>query len=704
MGKALQEIRIVPGFDREMTPALAQANVVDGAFVRWKEGLFEKIGGWTRYFPNSVGAIPRAIWGWQDVNLNLRLAIGTPTFLKVLTAGILTDITPQTTTTNSAPNFSTVSGSTSVTIVDSNISNPSTNNWVYIQTPVAIGGIVVYGLYQIASVISSTSYTITAALPATATVSNAGSLATFTTSNGSALVLVTLANHGLQSGSSVAFLAPTTVGGITISGNYLAQPPIASNTFNVLGANPATSSAGPTSQNGGNVRFVYYVTLGPQSPFSGWGVGNWGGGGWGTGQTLPAGSGTPITATDWSLFNWGEILISNPAGGGIYQWGPESSLLNSQLIGQAPIVADGCFLAQPQQIIVAWGVVLGQNTQFGLAGTIANIGVLNPLRLVWSDAGNFSNWTATTASFAGGFNLSSGSKIVAGIQGPNQFMIFTDIGVWSGSYVGQPLVFAINEVMQGCGLIGRKAVGKFATAIFWMSQNQFFTMSSGGVPVPMPCSVWDKVFQNLNRSFVQNIRFFSNAQFNEIGWFFPSAASVSGENDTYVKYDVVQNLWDYGPMGRSSWIDQSVLGTPIGTSNGTQGTVSGLIYQHEQGTDADGSPINWFVQTGDAALGTGDEMQFVDYLVPDFRYGKEGQPQTAQVTITFNAKGFPSDGQAGNNPIVVSGPFTVNQASSFIEPRLRGRTVSMLIQGGDLGSFVRGGLMRYRAAPDGRNP
>lgn len=713
MGLALQEIRLVPGFDREMTPTLAQANIIDGAFVRWKEGLWEKMGGWVRYYPNSLGAIARAIWGWQDVNLNLRLAYGTAPFLKVLTAGALIDITPQNTTTNTAigtnpatqATFTTVLGQTSVTVTDPNISNPSINNWVDIQTPVAIGGIVLYGLYQIASVISSTSYTIVSGVPATANAGPAGALMTFQTTASSTLVQLTLANHGLQAGSSIAIRVPITIGGVTISGNYLVQPQpaVTATQFDLIASAPATV-AGPTAQNGGNVRFVYYITIGPQSPYSGWGVGAWGAGGWGTGTSLPSGSGTPITATDWSLLNWGEILIANPAGGGIYQWGPESSLLNGQLIGQGPAVADGVFLATPQQILVAWGVASGQNNQTGLIGTVANIGVLNPLRLVWTDAGNFNVWTAASNTFAGGFNLSSGSRIVRGIQAANQFLIFTDVGIWSGTYVGQPLVFSIVEVMKGCGLIGRKAVGIFGTAVYWMSQNQFFQMASGGVPQPMPCSVWDKVFQNLNRSFVQNIRFYVNEPFNEIGWFYPSAASVGGENDSYVKFDAVQGLWDYGPMGRSAWIGQGILGTPIGTSNGTNGEMSGLIYQHEQGADADGSPINWFLQTGDAVLGTGDEFQLIDYVIPDQRYGKEGQPQTAVCSYTFFGKGFPSDGQAGNNPIVTQGPYTVSQVTPFVEPRLRARMVSMRIQGGDLGSFIRGGLIRYRAAPDGRNP
>lgn len=707
MGLELKELRLIPGVDTEMTPSLAQASVIDCANIRWKEGLFEKIGGWGRYYPNSIGAIPRFLWGWQDFAITKHLAVGTSTFLKVITNGALTDITPQQTTTNTAPDFSTVQGQNIVTINDPNIVNPTINNSVYIQTPVSIGGIVVYGLYPIVTILGANKYTIAAALNATSTVNNAGTLMTFQTTNGSPTVQLVLPNHGLGIGSTVNIQVPITLGGLTISGNYIVPGPpgsITTNNFTIVAAAPATSNAGPTVQNGGNVRFLYFVSPGPSSPTSGWGVGPWGAGGWGTGIGTPSGSGTPITATDWTGFNWGEILITCPAGGAIYQWGPESPVQNAQIISGAPIIADGICLAQPQQILIAWGVAQGQNTQTGLAGTISSVGVINPLRMVWSDAGNFSNFTASPSTFAGGFNLSSGSRIVSVVQGANQFAVFTDIGVWSGTYVGQPLVFSIVEVMKGCGLVGRHAAGVLGVSFYWMSQNQFFTMAAGGVPQPMKCTVWDRVFQNINKNFLQNVVFYSNAAFNEIGWFYPSAASTSGECDTLVKYDLLQGTWDVNPIPRSAWIDQSVLGPPIGGSNGMDGVPLGLIYQHETSLDADGAALNWFVKTGDFVLGTGDQFQFVDYLIPDFRYGYFGQPQTAQVQITLFMKGFPSDGQPGNNAIVTAGPFTVSQAQNFIEPRMRGRLFSMMIQGLDAGSFVRGGLCRYRAAPDGRNP
>lgn len=772
---AFETVRLVPGFDFDKTPVLNETGISGGQFVRWRQGLPEKLGGWVKFYPTAVGPtgnIPRKLAPWRDLNSNNRLAVGGTKSLQVITAGAIQDITPQQTTTNTAPNFSTVNGSATVTIIDSNISNPSTNDSIFIQTPVSVGGIVLFGVYPIATIISSTSYTITAASPATATESSTGTVPIFATVNGSSVVTVTLPNHGLSAGQTWPVLVSTTIAGVTISGNYVAQAPVTANNFaitvngvatatsnatvasaavqsggsggtngavvltvvggtgsaatlngtitgnaltainsvatagsySVFPANPASVTGGglagatvnlvvdtANAENSGNVSTIYYIALGPSSPFSGWGVGTWGGGGWGTGTSTPAGSGTPITATDWSIVNFGEILVANPAGGGIYQWGPESAFQQAVLIYQAPIIADGIELAMPQQILIAWGVPPSDPTD------PMNNGIANPLRMRWGDAGSFTTWTPTAINFAGGFNIPRGNSIVRVLQAPNQLLAWTDLAVWSGIYVGlatvgQP-VFDWNEVMAGCGLVSRKACGVLGTTTYWMSQNQFFAMPAGGVPSVLPCKVRDFVFPNLDRNNLAKVRFFSNAEFNEVGWYFPSTSGGTGENDSYVKFNIIEGEWDKGPMGRSDWVDQSILGSPLGATTG------GLIYQHEVGYDMDGVAMNPVIITGAFALGKGEDFQLVDYVVPDMLWGVRGGSQNANVLFTLTGDGFPNDPSPN-----VQGPFTVTSATQFFELRLRSRDMTIRVESQDIGSFWRFGMTRFRTRPDGRNP
>jgi len=665
-----------PGIDTESTPTGSQAGINLANMVRWKFGQAEKIGGWVRFYPYSLGSIPRELHPWQDLNGNDRLAVGATASLNIITDGANTIITPQQTTTNTLPNFTTTTSSAVITIVDSNISNPTTNNCVFVNTPVSVGGVIVSGIYQIESILGPTSYTINAASNASSAVSNGGVLPQYATTTSSPTVTVTFPNHLYTVGSSYYAAVATNVGGVTVSGSYLVQS-ITTSTFTIIVNSPATSAA-TAYENSGNVQFIYYIAIGPQSSSAGYGVGTYGGGGYGTGVAPASGSGTPITADDWAIGNWGEILLANPQGGAIYQWGPESGYQTGRVIQQAPISNVSMFVTMPQQIVVALGASFS--------------GAPAPLDVAWCDAGDYENWTASSTTLAGAYTIPRGSKLIGGLQAPTQNLLWTDLSVWSMQYVGLPNVFGFNEIMSGCGLIGSHAAVLAEGTVFWMSQNQFFYMPSGGGPSPLPCTVWDAIFQNLDVANAWKVRAGANSAFNEIWWHYPSIDAVNGENDAYVKFNLVEKVWDYGslPTGRTAWIDQSVLGTPIG------GDASGLIYQHEQGYNGDGQPLNPFIQTGYYVIGEGEDFSFVDLLIPDFFYGTYQASQTASPLITLYTTNYP------NQAVTTYGPYTVSAAVNQISTRLRGRQMAIRIESQDADSFWRIGRIRYRYAPDGR--
>ncbi len=669
-------VKLIPGVDVESTPTDSQAGVQLSNMIRWKFGLVEKIGGWVRFYPISIGSIPRELHPWEDLNSNLRLGVGATASLSVITNGANTVLTPQQTTTNTLPDFSTTTSSATVTIIDTNISNPTTNNFVFINTPVSVGGIVVSGIYPIASVGSPTTYTITAAANASTVANNTGTLPSYAVTTSSPNVTVSLPNHSYAVGSNYFASVPTTVGGLTISGEYLVQA-ITTASFSIV-ANSIATSAGTASENNGNAQFIYYVSVGPQATSAGYGTGGYGLGGYGTGIAPPSGGGTPITATDWSLANWGEILLACPQGGAIYQWGPESGFQTAQLVSQAPISNVSIFVTMPQQILIALGASFD--------------GSPNPLNVAWSDAGDYTNWTPTSTTFAGSYTIPRGSKIVGGLQAPTQNLIWTDLAVWSQQYVNLPLVFGFNEIMSGCGLIGSHAAVLAEGTVFWMSQNQFFQMPAGGGPSPLPCKVWDAVFQNLDTANAYKIRAGANSSFNEIWWHFPSISGGTGENDFYVKYNLVEGEWDYGqlPTGRSAWVDQSVLGSPI------SGDPNGIIYQQEMGYNGDGAALNPFFQTGYWVIGDGEQYAFVDQILPDFTYGTYAAAQTATPIITLYTVDYP------NGPITTYGPYNMDNSVNQISTRVRGRQMAMKIESQDSGSFWRIGRIRYRYAPDGR--
>lgn len=921
----IKSVKLIPGVNVEKTPTLNEAGISQSSFGRFRDGLFQKIGGWAQYFFYNAG-IPRALHAWQDLNSVGHLAVGTTSSFGVITSGAVNVLTPQQVTTNPAVNFSTVSGTKLVTVIDASLTGVTTiYDGVYFNTPISVGGLILSGFYSIIEPITSaTSYTIMAAKNATSTVNNGGAVPTFTTVSGSAVVTVNLTAHGLVNNDTINFPISTYVGGgttatvtftngsptitgtgipsvagspitfttsgslptnfstgttyfilsgattdisgitsvtvssiiggtaiiagsagsgtqtmvygyITIVGSYVATVASDLDKFTITSNAKATAS-GTVSMNGAAAQLLYTITLGPAAAGAGYGTGttypvtftnssaNVGGtglptssgtpcsftttgalptnfapltasvtftngsanisgsglpttagalvtfsgalpigfdvgntyyilsggssstitvaasvggtaivagsaGGSGTmaynntfftlggtssiitvsaasgGAAIVAGSagsgthtlnigfgsgtygfgitpgtqtGTPISATNWTIDNWGQDVVACPAGGGIYYWNPTGGFSTLVNILTAPAFNEGIFVSMPQQILVAYGSTVAQN-----------IGVQqDPLLVAWSDIGDFEAWTPLTTNQAGSYRIPTGSKIVGGIQGPQNGLIWTDLDMWSMNYLGYPLVFGFTKVGANCGLAGKHAACQLSGNVYWMGQSNFFMFGGSGVQV-IPCPIWDYVFQNVDTANIYKTVACANTSFNEVWWFFPASAG-SGEPNRYVKYNTLERTWDYGVLSRTAWIDQSVLGPPIAASPDS------YIWQHETTEDAAGSAIISSMQTGYFVVNEAHEKTFIDLIWPDFKYGLYGGSQGASIQVTVYGADYPTD-----TPTAF-GPFTMNSTTQYINLRMRARLVAMKFESSDLGSFWRIGNVRVRYAQDGK--
>lgn len=604
------------------------------------------------------------------------------------------DITPQSITADATVNFATQAVSPAsnanqvvITIANSNIDNYDT---IYIQTQVSVGGLILFGQYQCYA-LTSNSFYIYAASPATS-ISSVASVALYSAATiNSTQIGVTLPNHGFQVGDTYTSLVATRVGnttstnGAVIYGNYSvisldgASP---NDIFYINASSTVAATATNVPQNGGLLRYTLYNGIGPLGAITGYGTGAYGGGGYGTGTVITSqNAGTPINATDWCLDNWGQILIANPYEGPIYTWDPTTNSQTATIIPEAPPVNQGVFVAMPQRQIIAWGTTY--------------TGIVDPLQIRWCDVENYNAWEITPTNQAGGYRIPKGSRIVQCIQGPQQGLIWTDLGLWAMQYVGLPYVYQFNEIGVGCGLIGRKAAGSVNGIVYWMGQSQFFRLGGSG-PEPIKCPVWDVIFQDLDMTNTGKIRFAANSRFGEVSWYYPTKES-NGEVAAYVKYNFLLDAWDYGALGRTAWINESVLGPPIGAGTDT------VIYQHETSPDAGTSAMNSSFQTGYFAMSEADVKMFVDQIWPDMKWGYYNQTQGANVYLTFYTTDYAGTAPtAEEQPATKYGPFLMTQATQFITPRMRGRLVSMKLESSDYGSFWRLGNIRYRVQQDGK--
>lgn len=445
------------------------------------------------------------------------------------------------------------------------------------------------------------------------------------------------------------------------------------------------------SSNNGLADIVIYRSPAPLPLGTGYGVGGYGVGGYGNGVIPPSGTaGLPINCTDWSLDNWGSYLISCPVyydnatstlyGGSIYEWSPNSGSSISSVIPEAPSVNDGVFVAMPQRQIIAWGSTFS--------------GIQDPLLIRWCDVNDFNSWIPLPTNQAGSYRIPRGSKIVGCLQGPQQGLVWTDLAVWAMQYSGPPYVYQFNEIGTGCGLISRKAAASMNGVVYWMSQSQFYMLGGSGVQ-PITCPIWDVIFQDLDTSNLDKIRIAPNSRFGEVTWYYPTLSN-GGEVNAYVKYNVILQQWDFGTLSRTAWINQSVLGAPIGAGPLSSGV--NYLYQHEVSQNADGAVMLSSFQTGYFVISDGEWKVFIDQVWPDMKWGLYNGQQNAHVNLTFYVTDYP-----GDTPRVY-GPYNLSVDTEFITPRFRGRLISIKIESDptELNTFWRLGAMRYRYEQDGK--
>lgn len=382
----------------------------------------------------------------------------------------------------------------------------------------------------------------------------------------------------------------------------------------------------------------------------------------------------------WFFDNFGQDLIACTHGSTIFAWVPPPAGGNIAVaIAGAPSVVSGLFVAAPQQQIIAFGI------------HSSTLGTLDPMLVGWCDVANFNDWTATATNQAGTFRLSTGSKIIGGTWFGLAGLLWTDVDLWTMTYAGFPLVYSFNRIAQHCGLIGHYAWATLGSTVAWMSLNDFFVYRGGQVE-PIPCTVRDFVFNNIDRNYDAEIHADANTYTGSICWRFPTIGSA-GVCTSYVKWTPNENnAWDFG-QGQpqlSAWTDQSVLGPPIGAD------YNGLLQQFQTSNDFNGAVLNSNFTTGWFTLAEGQEFIFIERILPDFILNTGGQVQMT-IVVADEIPALDTD-----YPVRTYGPYTVTQSTPFIIVRARGRVAKLTVECIAANTFWRYGKPLAVVSVDGR--
>ena len=552
---------------------------------------------------------------------------------------------------------------------------------------------------------------------------------TLTTVNNSNTITINKGSHGLAVGRYVTLSSVTVTGasGYTAADlekvyEILTVPDI--DKFTVQAASVETGS-GMTAA--GAVTVNPYVEVGPttQTTGFGWSTSTWGASTWGTARAT---SSVTLDPGNWSLDNFGQVLVATIFNGKTFTWNAGASNPRAQ---RASLTTSG-FATGNNPTATRFTLVSDRDRHlfhFGTETTIGDTTTQDPMFVRFSNQEDLNTYTPTATNTAGTFRLDTGNEIRAAIQGKDYVFVITDLAAYVIQFVGPPFTFSVRQVGTNCGCIGQHAATFVNGAVFWMgSQGGFFLFD--GTVKSLPSLVEDFVFStdgdNLGLNFNSRDVIFAGANnlYTEVNWFYPKDGS--DQIDRCVTYNYSENCWTTSSLDRTTYQDQSVFDNPYATDYDdtltpvfpdilgiTNKYGASIYYEHEQGTDQVNSTattaIPAFIRSGDwditsrrSALGQqtgvadyrgdGEFFMAVRRFIPDFKY------QTGNAKVTLLVSAYPDD-VAVSSPL---GPFTVTSTTDKVDTRARGRLVSVKIENDGTGETWRYGTLRLDAQPDGR--
>ena len=520
--------------------------------------------------------------------------------------------------------------------------------------------------------------------------------AAFTFTSGTTMVEVLATSNGSDVGDFVTFSSVTGVSVININNTTMENEfeiieRIDADTFKVdiadLGVTPGTVTTGGTAAGA-----AFQIPVGDAVSASGFG---WGAGRWGIGTWSSPSPGININSTRvWQLDNFGEDLIATLINGKTYTL--DTSVFKNNLtttrmteLTNAPDQSNFMIVSARDRHLV----FLGTETTPGSSSTF------DPMSVLFGNQESTTDFTPNGINTAGFQRLSDGNSIVSAVRTRGDVLILTDNSAHAMQYVGPPYTFGFTQIGTNCGAIGPHVAIEAENVVYWMSDGTFF-MYDGTVKT-LPCTVQDFVFDNLNLGQRNSIFAGVNLKFGEINWFYPDLESIY--INRVVTYSYRENAWTVGTLNRSTWVGSDVFDKPFATeylpsstANATP-TVIGVtpgrsqLYQHETGTDANGSAMTSYIESGDVEIVEGgDDIMFVRRYIPDYKN------LAGSVDMTFKVRQYPGGIQT------TASNATVYSTTTKVDTRIRGRQVAIKIESDAVGDNWRYGTLRLDAQPDGK--
>jgi hypothetical protein len=385
--------------------------------------------------------------------------------------------------------------------------------------------------------------------------------------------------------------------------------------------------------------------------------------------------------------------LTDSAGNTINTSGTQSGVQSISVLGDVPVVQNFIFVSDASRFTFAFGCNdYGSSTQ-------------NPMLVRWSDQENPTIWYPNIANQAGSIQLSHGSEIIAAVQTRQEIVVFTDASLYSFQYLGPPVVWQTQLLGDNISIMGQNAAVLASGVVYWMGIDKFYAYD--GRIQTLNCDLRKFIYQDINLSQADQIFAGTNEGFNEVWWFYCSANSTV--IDKYVVYNYLENVWYYGTMSRTAWLDSGLRDYPIGANYITSTT--GNLVNHEDGVDdnSTGTPtaIEAYVSSSEFDIGDGHNFGFIWRMLPDLSFSGSDPATTAQLTLTLYP--MQNSGSGTSTPVAASvsqltgASYTITEGfTGQVNTRIRGRQLILKASSNTLGTAWQLGATRVDIRPDGR--
>ena len=593
--------------------------------IRFFNGYPSKIGGYESIdfdYDATISGKSRSLFS-TTLNGNTLSMAGTHTRLYGLYGATLTNITPLTTSSVAVANslatlhttlannpITTTNGSKVLTIADTSASRLRVGESVTLSGAATTNGVpdTDINASQVVRSIGTNEFTISVATAA----SSAGTGGGASVVRATGIIQVTKASHGLTDGDRVKISGAATTAGITdaqINLEFIIRV-TSSSTFDVMTAGTSTSS---TSAAGG-AGTVYYpqiaAGLSSEAAGQGYGMGKYGVGLYGTALQSTTDI-TPVRIWFFSSERFGDNLIMTAGNQtGLYSWAGAVTVAPA-LVSGAPTAINYAFITD--NIVVTFGAS----------------GVEN--RIKTSDQGDETNWTSSSTNNVFVDDIEGAGRLMSHVSVAGLNLIFTAQQTYTFRKIPRDAgVFEIKLKDPAIGIIAPMARVVVNGTAYWMGENNFYMWRGGSIEI-VPANTQKQttllkyVFENINRAQLSKCFAWHNEKYNEVWFHYPSA--TSSEPDRLA----ILNLRDY------SWapctMDRTAAEYPnINLQYPRLIDSSSVMYQHEKGTDADGSALSFSLTSNDQI--SGKKNATLVSLIPD-------SVQVGSISVNVEGRRFP---------------------------------------------------------------